>query len=162
MMSIVRESLRSTGPMSRDTKTSKLLHGRWRKLNDKDAASAATMYSSGQSVAQIAKRFGVSRQSMHGTLKRLGVQMRSRKRYGTDNHFYRGGRKAIDAAQNKLEKAVFRGSVIRPDTCERCGRTPPRMKDGRSRIQAHHPDYSKPLKVAWLCQMCHHQEHANV
>lgn len=34
--------------------------------------------------------------------------------------------------------------------CEACG-------DPNS--QMHHPDYSKPLSVAWLCETCHHELH---
>jgi len=32
-------------------------------------------------------------------------------------------------------------------------------KCGREDSQAHHPDYSKPLKIVWLCASCHGQEH---
>lgn len=27
------------------------------------------------------------------------------------------------------------------------------------RVQAHHPDYSKPLDVVWLCRDCHRRHH---
>lgn len=137
-----------------------LKHGRWLKMSDTKARRAKAMYEKGMSIAQIAEEFGVTRQSMHGTLKRLGTVFRSRLRYGEKNHFYRGGPKAVDAAQNKVEKAVARGRVERPATCERCGKEPPPFRDGRSAIQAHHPDYSKPMDVVWLCQPCHHAVHA--
>lgn len=139
--------------------TLKPLTGRWMKLDDAACASAVQMYQSGKSLAQIAPLFGISRQSLWGTFRRLKVPMQSQKRYGTENHFYRGGRKAKDSAQNKLEKAVQRGKILRPTSCERCGETPPRFKNGRTAIQAHHHDYSKPLDVHWLCQRCHHLEH---
>lgn len=29
-------------------------------------------------------------------------------------------------------------------------------------VQAHHPDYSKPLEVIWLCTPCHADEHRNM
>jgi len=29
-------------------------------------------------------------------------------------------------------------------------------------IQAHHPDYSKPLEVIYLCVYCHHKLHVEM
>jgi len=52
-------------------------------------------------------------------------------------------------------KAIKAGILIRPLQCEDCCVSPPPMKDGRSSIQAHHDDYSKPLDVRWLCHQCH-------
>lgn len=34
--------------------------------------------------------------------------------------------------------------------CERCG---------EQKAQIHHPDYSKPLEIMWLCFTCHRREH---
>jgi hypothetical protein len=42
-------------------------------------------------------------------------------------------------------------SLKRPAKCERCGR--------RDNVDAHHPDYTQPLVVNWLCQPCHVAEH---
>jgi hypothetical protein len=133
--------------------------GHWQKLDDAAFASAIQKYEAGMSIAQIAPLFGVSRQSLWASFQRIGLPMRSQKRYGTENHFYRGGNKAQDPAHNKVEKAVIRGSLNRPKKCERCGSEPPPFKDGCSAIQAHHHDYAKPLDVRWLCQKCRHQEH---
>src|SRR5262245_57265210 len=99
---------------------SNLLRGRWKKLDGKACASAITMYESGMSLAQIASHFGISRQSLWKTFHLRGVPMRSHLRYGTENHFYRGGSKAVDTSQNKLEKAVKRGVIQRPNTCVKC------------------------------------------
>ena len=30
---------------------------------------------------------------------------------------------------------------------------------GARDVQAHHPDYSKPLEVVWLCSTCHGEAH---
>ena len=40
---------------------------------------------------------------------------------------------------------------IQSQPCANCGAMP---------SQAHHPDYSKPLLVVWLCGKCHQAEHA--
>ena len=52
-------------------------------------------------------------------------------------------------AQRMVEHRVESG-IIKRLPCEVCG-------DEKS--QAHHPDYSKPLDVIWLCQTHHKQLH---
>lgn len=42
-----------------------------------------------------------------------------------------------------------RGKLI-PKPCERCG---------DNDVVMHHADYSKPLKVTWLCRSCHNLVH---
>ena len=118
---------------------------------------APAMYEQGMSIADVAEFYGITRQAMHDILKRRGVECRSNLRHGKDNHFYRGT-KASDKAQNLLEKAMEKGVVQRQTHCQECGSTG-EFKDGRTMIQAHHTDYSKPLEVMWLCQKCHHQWH---
>lgn len=125
----------------------------------KDYDSAVDMYNMGMSVQQIADYYGVTRQSMYKCLERRNIQFRDNKRYGTENHFYRGT-KANDHAQNILEKAIEKGIVKRKTKCDLCG-CEQVFRDGRSGIQAHHCDYNKPLEVMWLCQKCHHEWHKN-
>jgi len=133
------------------------------KLTPAQVEASVRLYQDeGMSLAEIGKRFGVTRQSMHKLLKRRGVKMRPQLRLGQANHFYRGGVKAVDLSQGRLEKAVLHGKIKRPKRCQKCGKIPPRMKDGRTAIQAHHPDYSKPLQVEWLCQRCHHARHRSL
>lgn len=50
-------------------------------------------------------------------------------------------------ARQKLSEQVRKGKILRPNICSRCA-------SGGS-IQAHHPDYGKPLLVEWLCVRCH-------
>lgn len=40
---------------------------------------------------------------------------------------------------------------LKKQSCERCG---------AATATAHHPDYSKPAKIVWLCYTCHSWEHA--
>ena len=54
-------------------------------------------------------------------------------------------------ASSAVNDAVRYGKLIKPDACSKCGRV--------SRIHGHHPDYSKPLDVVWLCRSCHIAEH---
>jgi hypothetical protein len=115
------------------------------------------MYDRGLSLAPIAEYFGVSRQAMWDLLRRR-TTMRPQQRSGAENHFYRNGSKADDHAQNMVEYAIRIGALSRPDICERCGKGGI-ARDGRTLVQAHHPDYNKPLDVMWLCQSCHHEWH---
>lgn len=62
------------------------------------------------------------------------------------------------AAQAEVVKALRRGELVRPDRCSDCGK-PGKPGPGTS-IEGHHPDYSKPLEVEWLCRRCHKSRHA--
>jgi len=119
--------------------------------------SVKILYESGYSIQDIAETYHVTRQAMWDILKRRGTEFRENKRYGKSNHFWRGS-SDDDNAQNIIEKAILRGDIVPPDQCSSCG-VSYRFKDGRRAIQAHHPDYNKPLEVIWLCQKCHHEWH---
>ena len=131
--------------------------GKLRKLTPEQAEESVRLYDQGLSCGQIGAYFGVSRQSMWDLLRRR-TTMRSRLRYGKDNHFYRGGTTADDKAQNLLEQALEDGIIERHYICEACGDSGA-FVDGRNKVQAHHDDYNKPLTVRWLCQKCHHEWH---
>ena len=83
---------------------------------------------------------------------------------GEDNHNWKGGiskdfmhYKRIQeerypercAARRAVGNAIRRGHLVR-QPCEHCGITP---------TVGHHPDYSKPLDVIWLCRSCHRKVH---
>lgn len=53
---------------------------------------------------------------------------------------------------DKVGKALKSGKLIRPSACSRCQNT-------ERRLHAHHDDYTKPLKVVWLCHVCHRAHH---
>lgn len=53
-------------------------------------------------------------------------------------------------AHNAVNNGIRGGTVFRPDSCSICGKV--------GRLDGHHPDYTKPLDVVWLCQVCHKKE----
>lgn len=57
-------------------------------------------------------------------------------------------------AQSKVKYAVTTGKLIKPERCPAC--------NGEGRIEAHHEDYSKPLDVMWLCNVCHKAHHGRI
>lgn len=66
---------------------------------------------------------------------------------------YRAGDPTKVAARNAVNHALETGALVKGD-CE-VG------VDCHGRIEGHHDDYSKPLKVRWLCKKHHAQEHMN-
>jgi hypothetical protein len=54
-------------------------------------------------------------------------------------------------ARNILSNAIRDGKIKRADACWCCG--------SQNRIHGHHPDYSRPLDVVWLCNTCHVEAH---
>ena len=59
-------------------------------------------------------------------------------------------------ARNIVRRAIEKGLLTRPIYCSQCGERDKRGRDGRTTIQGHHVDYTKPLVVEWLCAKCHH------
>jgi len=59
-----------------------------------------------------------------------------------------------DRARAALRSAVYRGKIVKPSTCSRCGGKVSTPRD----MHGHHADYTKPLDVEWLCQKCHQAE----
>ncbi len=84
--------------------------------------------------AQVAKWH----QSEHG--KAMSRLSRAR-RFAANKEKYK--------AKEMIERLVNKG-IIKRQPCATCG-----SDNG----QGHHPDYSKPLEVVWLCQKHHSQIH---
>ncbi len=57
-------------------------------------------------------------------------------------------------ARTLLNQAVKIGKVVRPEVCFTCHKN--------KKLDAHHPDYSKPLKVKWYCRVCHLTVHGRI
>lgn len=56
-----------------------------------------------------------------------------------------------DRIYKRVRRAVERGAILKPDQCQNCAT--------RTRLHAHHEDYTKPLEVEWLCRPCHLRRH---
>jgi hypothetical protein len=54
-------------------------------------------------------------------------------------------------ARYKIMYAVRCKRIIVPEQCEHCGT--------KTKLHGHHPDYSKPLEVIWVCPPCHGKIH---
>lgn len=73
---------------------------------------------------------------------------------------YRAIYKSIEKHQEKqrartiVSKEVKRGKIIKPDICSVC-------REGR-KVEAHHPDYSRPKEVVWVCRQCHADLHRSM
>lgn len=53
-------------------------------------------------------------------------------------------------ARHALRYAVRKGQITKPTQCQQC------LKPCSPReLHGHHPDYSCPLEVVWLCSRCH-------
>jgi hypothetical protein len=70
---------------------------------------------------------------------RSELQLRSRK--------YRKANQEKEYAHGVIKNLLKFGKIQRPDTCSKCGSS--------LNIIAHHPDYSKPKDIIWICQSCH-------
>lgn len=51
-------------------------------------------------------------------------------------------------ARAYVQLAVQNGTLVKPAACQNCGRK-------TSKLEAHHPDHSKPKQVQWRCATCH-------
>lgn len=59
------------------------------------------------------------------------------------------------AAHIIVGNAIRDGRLTKPDRCERCG-------EPEEKLEAHHEDYSQPLRVNWLCDPCHGLRHREI
>ena len=69
---------------------------------------------------------------------------------------------SIDQVRSMTATAIRYGRLVRPDSCDYCGKNPSKAKDGRAAIQAHHHNGYGPghyLDVVWLCVSCHRISH---
>lgn len=68
--------------------------------------------------------------------------------------------KLMKSARRAVRSAVERGILVKPNSCQKCGKEDTHeSKDGRSIIQGHHhKGYDLVLEIEWLCIRCHRAE----
>lgn len=71
-----------------------------------------------------------------------------RRRYNEDPEY-----RKRQLARVAVKEAIKHGEMCPPQHCSSCHE--------RKTIQAHHPDYDKPLSVIWLCLNCHVKVHSS-
>jgi len=58
-------------------------------------------------------------------------------------------------ACRRLTKRGLKNRIIfRPKNCSKCG--------NKGEMHSHHPDYTKPFEICWLCKLCHMTLHGMV
>ena len=50
-----------------------------------------------------------------------------------------------------VSDAVSKKVIPKAGRCQQCGY--------KGRLDGHHPDYTRPLFIIWLCRRCHQREH---
>lgn len=85
----------------------------------------------------------INREYMRRTRRKNADKFRERERLSSRKRM----RTQKTIAREILNRAVKSGKIAKPERCESCGKI--------KKLTAHHPDYSRPLEVVWLCYECH-------
>lgn len=84
--------------------------------------------------------------------KRLGISPPAKQRHYEASVRWRKKNRDKHWAHYVLRDWVKEGRVIRSPFCYDCG-----LKS--EKIEGHHDDYTKPIRVHWLCKQCHEDRH---
>jgi len=76
--------------------------------------------------------------------KYKATQKRLQRKYRNDPEY-----RFKDHARSMVKIAISSGKLFK-QKCQECE---------LEKVDAHHPDYSKPLLVVWLCRKCHNKLH---
>ena len=121
-----------------------------------DIENVIEMIKKGVSPRDVSEFYGCTRQYVYFLCRQAGIT------HAAPSHLSPEG---ISNEKNHLRSrvnnlttiAISKGVLIR-EPCEICG-VFGKDKRGRSVVEAHHDDYSKPLNVRWLCQKHHADWH---
>lgn len=75
------------------------------------------------------------------------LNLEQRTKYKLDLNF-----RLKDLARATFKRALKKGLIEKGTICSKCG--------SNKNIEAHHPDYSKPYEVVWLCASHHKELHS--
>jgi hypothetical protein len=112
----------------------------WCRRNPEKSASYKRKYSA----ANPEKVAASTRKHWEENREKISARNRKWRQENPEKH------KAYIAVNN----ATRRGKLV-PQPCEHCGAE-------NYKTEGHHPDYSKPLDVVWLCRPCHKQLHVEL
>lgn len=70
--------------------------------------------------------------------------------FGRACHMMANGHQPVGSHHATVEP-MDRTAALQALSCQQCGET--------TETEAHHPDYSQPLAVQWLCVPCHRAHH---
>ena len=82
------------------------------------------------------------------------IRAYDRSRGNRQDYSYTKEYRAANEEKYKAHQVVLnavRTGKLRKAPCITCG---------NEKVEAHHPDYSSPLDVVWLCSSCHSRAHA--
>jgi hypothetical protein len=76
----------------------------------------------------------------------------------SDNYHYKKIQKRRHPERVRCREILYNskrnGKIVPPERCEHCNK--------KTKLHAHHDDYSKPFDVTWLCRPCHRQLHGGM
>ena len=59
------------------------------------------------------------------------------------------------AIYSRIQRRIKKQEIIKPAACSLCGKT-------EAPIESHHPNYTRPYDITWLCRACHKFLHRKV
>lgn len=113
-----------------------------KKIEDKKLESLSAYSKKLKASDDIPNKKGGQAMSDEGKVARFKANLRLKK--------YRKNNSVKDRCREKTKRAIYSGKLVRKP-CERCG---------AEYAHGHHPDYSKPLEIVWLCSACRGLEHS--
>ena len=114
----------------------------WRERVKANRAARADHYKAYDQRRATDQERAAARAAYAKTAAGKAARMRASKSYNDQNKIRRAAHVAVGNA--------VRDGKLKPLPCFECG----------TKAEAHHPDYSRPLDVVWLCPVHHKEVHA--